>query len=204
MKAKRILAISLCLLLTCGGNLFAQNAQKAEPVSNDEIALHYGRISVPAVAMTFGSLLGIVFTGGHFDPDRIGSSGAIGAEYFHFFNRTFAVGGSAVFENCFMSWDEKTGTDSHGNPVTEPAHSSNTPFVSLLPGIKLRWFYKPHVAMYSKFCAGILIEPGASTATFNFQVNPAGLEVGSEKVRGFAEAGFGSQGVILAGVRIYL
>ena len=36
---------------------------------------------------------------------------------------------------------------------------------------------------------------------FNFQVSAIGVEVGSPKFRGFAELGYGEQGIALIGLR---
>lgn len=192
--------MSLCLLLTISGNGYAQTVSS----KCDELSLTYGRVSIPAFAMTLGSVLGVVFTGGAAKPEHIYSSGAIGLEYFHYFNGKFAVGGSAVYENFHQEWLTRTGTDQSGEPVYEPGSVSNEAFVSVMPAIKFRWFNRTHFGMYSKACAGVLLQPSSDSVSFGFQASPLGMEAGSSTVRGFAEFGLGTQGMVLAGVRVSL
>jgi|GEM_PF-6662695 len=87
---------------------------------------------------------------------------------------------------------------------------------------RARWYYmqKEKIAMYGKLGAGVIVaffdddkksssssssdkknEDEDISTRFALQVSPFGIEVGGQTLRGFAEAGFGEQGVIQLGVR---
>lgn len=217
MKALRSIALSLILLVFSG--LTASAADRSEgqsqeavsetvstpdpiPFSPNEISLNYGRFSLPGIAMTLGASLGIAFSFGLAKLDKFYSTGAIGLDYFHYFNKNFAVGGSAVFENFHFSWATKNGEDENGDPAYESGQPNDVPFFGILPGIKWRWLYRPHFGMYTKAGVGAMIQGNdASSISFIFQLSPVGMEFGSERVRGFLEVGFGVQGMFVGGIR---
>jgi len=197
------------------------------PVFGDEISLSYGRASLVGVAMTFGAALGAAFTFGLARPHSLHLSGAIGAEYFHYFNEHFAVGGTAVIENAGIDWDTYNGKDSSGNSVYSPGSSNNQWFFTMLPGVKYRWLCRPGFGMYSKACVGGMMsytpsyvtmkkttnkDTGAESVETNvyeaktgwsyaLQVSPIGMEWGKSSWLGYTEVGVGMQGFIVAGVR---
>ena len=82
-----------------------------------------------------------------------------------------------------------------------------------MPAAKYNWVVKKHFSMYSKAALGITCrsESGKDSnskddgggVNFNFHLTGIGLEYGSV-VRIFGEAGFGEQGVFLAGLRLKL
>lgn len=91
-------------------------------------------------------------------------------------------------------------------------------FFTVMPSIKYAWINKPHFTLYSRLGAGVILahevermptdqqhncndKSVRNSAIFAFQISPVGVEWGGQKVRGFAEAGFGQCGAIQAGVR---
>lgn len=216
---KTLLSISLSLILLASSGWTVRAAGMSEgkapevgsetvstsasvPFNPNEISLNYGRLSVPAIAMTFGAVLGTAFTLGQAKIDDFNTTGAIGLEYFHYFNKSFAVGGSAVFENFHFTWATKNGTDEDGNPSYESGKPNKALFVGVLPGVKWRWLYRPHFGMYTKAGVGAMVQTDDTpSVSFIFQLSPVGMEFGSERVRGFFEVGFGAQGMIVGGIR---
>lgn len=81
---------------------------------------------------------------------------------------------------------------------------------SLMPTIRAYWFNNAHFSMYSKASFGgalVICNDGSSKETdcgCIFQVSPIGMEVGGSQLRGFAEIGFGAQGMAMAGIRLAL
>ena len=77
---------------------------------------------------------------------------------------------------------------------------------ALLPNVKWNWMNLKVVSFYSRLGAGASFsrsevggESGKSTQ-FAFQVSPVGVEVGG-RVAAYAEAGIGTSGCLLVGVR---
>lgn len=210
ITAMKKIVFSILLLLAF---TFRSNAQKAE-----EISLQYGRVSIPAIAMTTGAVFGIVFTGGAASLDKICTSGAITAEYFHFFNKHLTVGGAVTVEDVILHWKKKTGEkDENGKSIYVPSTTTNDVFMCVLPEFKYRWLAKEHFGMYSKVGFGAMFvltnDSGSSSESSNdpssnvsiaFQANPIGIEAGNQRVRGFVELGYGVQGMLMGGVRVTL
>lgn len=206
---KKTVALILALALFAGPAM-AQTEEIEEVVPKlprNEFSLSYGRVSIPAFAMTFGMVLGTVFTGGLAAPDDIGSTGAIGFEYFHWCGPKhgeiprFAFGCTTVFEDFHYSFKTVSGKDADGNRIYEPGDPVNCAFVTVMPAVKWRYVVKPHFSMYAKGAAGILADFQSSytsaekdesgeetnvthsaTTTFNFacQVSLLGIEFGGD------------------------
>jgi len=70
---------------------------------------------------------------------------------------------------------------------------------SLLPNVKWNWMNLKVVSFYSFSRSEVGGESGKSTQ-FAFQVSPVGVEVGG-RVAAYAEAGIGTSGCLLVGVR---
>lgn len=205
----------------------ASYAQTGEEYFNDELSLSYGRASVPGIAMTLGAILGAAFTAGLARPDSYQASGAIGAEYYHYFNEHFAVGGDFIFESSRLSWEQYAGKDSDGNSIYRPGTSNTNYFLSLLPGVKWRYLSHPKFGMYTKagFGGMMVYSPSYTTTetttdpdtgnqntdtivhdagrsfSYALQLTLLGMEGGERSVRWFTELGFGMQGLLSAGIR---
>lgn len=197
MKAFKIIAASMMLL--CAASTAFAKSDKTSKVQIpdqtwDEFALTYGRVSIPAFAMNFGAVLGMVITVGNMEIKDVKSTGAIGFDYHHYFNNHFAVGCSTVFENIDMVLVNKSNEE----------RASSDLFISVLPGIKWRWLYREHFGMYTKAGVGVLLQPAnpaGEQLSLGIQLSPVGMEFGGVNFRGFLEAGFGDQGILMAGLR---
>ena len=86
--------------------------------------------------------------------------------------------------------------------------------LSVLPTARLYWFNTNVISVYSKVAAGVsfdyeFVYDSANNPTtefnksnhFSYQVSPVGVELGTKHFRAFAEAGYGVEGLLLAGVR---
>lgn len=200
---KKIIASALVIILAFSAKAGAQTVG----CSSNELSISYGRASIPGIAMTLGSVLGTAFSFGLAKPDQIGSSGALGIEYFHYFNNgRFAVGGLASAEDFRISWMQSNGKDENGETIYEPGPIQHSCFIALMPGVKYRWVSREHFGMYSKACGGGCVVPGSDGASFSWaiQITPIGMEAGNQRVRGFLDLGFGFQGLIMTGVRVTL
>jgi hypothetical protein len=91
---------------------------------------------------------------------------------------------------------------------------SKNSYLTLMPAVKFDWLRKKNFGMYSKLAVGATLrnekydsntssgkDYNDSEVHVNWQVSLVGIEAGSPTIRGFAELGFGEQGIILAGVR---
>lgn len=188
------------------------NPVAAAPVTfhPNEVDLSYGRVSLYAVAFGFSGIMVSALSIGTAVIDELSSSGAVGFGYYHWFNPRFALGGEAAFENIRLGF--KTGSDG-----TKMDPTSNN-LLHIMPSIKGRWVFKEHFGFYSKASLGPAlllsgrevetdsegnktVTPAKLGVSVAFQLSPIGLEFGSTSWRGFAELGFGVQGMVLAGVR---
>ena len=92
----------------------------------------------------------------------------------------------------------------------------NSNYYTIMPAVIFNWLRKSRWGMYSKLGAGYTRGNYSTTGKdssgndtrstsnnnfFNFQVSLVGIEAGNRSVRGFAELGFGEQGLIHGGIR---
>ena len=177
-----ILALSLC------ANAGAQNS------CTHEFAFSYGLGSTSGFVAVTASVFAAIFAA----TVVYTFIGPVAGEYFYHVSDLVGVGAVA----SFAAFRDK------GKPGEAPMTC-----VALLPGVKLDWLRREHFGMYSKLCAGAayLTNQGTDPQTeedagargslfFNFQASLLGAEFGGS-VRGFAEAGVGEQGFVIAGVR---
>lgn len=222
---KKYLASALAALLVSvqlpAGNFVTTGDGYAIPAN--EISVSYGRASVPGFVYTMGGVLGTAFTGGYARmSSSSASTGAIGVEYMRYVHPHVAVGGLITYEDYLLGFDSRTGTDADGEAVYSkgPVQSHHT--FTVMPSVKFPWFSRSHVSMYSKLGAGLAFEyhpevsvsgtdsegnrrteteEGGSQLSFAFQANPVGVDFGGDLARGFAEIGWGYQGLVMMGVR---
>lgn len=160
-----------------------------------------------------------VFTGGQI----IGSTSyenktltpAFSVEYYYHVNKLIGIGAIAGFNgektDIFGSLQFPSG-DTYKGKIGEAKRASFT----IMPAAKFDWLRKKNVGLYSKVALGASIMHEKQTlesedneaevdnytrVIANFHCSLLGVEVGSEKVRGFAEFGMGEQGILLAGIR---
>lgn len=149
---------------------------------------------------------------------------AISVEYFHHLNKTISIGAIGGFNgytsDMYATWQRNTGNGESYTTSKENIGSASKYYITLMPAVKFDWLRKKHFGVYSKLGIGLTYSIEKETqkrdgdgnkvdkkvydeSKFmgNFQVSLLGLEGGSQKVRGFAELGFGEQGIVLAGLR---
>lgn len=178
---------------------------------SNEIGVSYGRMSMYSIGAAFAGIFGSIFTFGLATMDEFSSSGAIGLSYYHWLNPKFAIGAEATYEHVHMTF--KSGVA--GGSV-DPSYFD---FIGVMPSVKGRWIQKKHFGLYSKLSLGAtvisngnVVETDSSgtqttdkeadvSARIALQVTPIGLEFGSGSLRGFIESGFGSAGMLCAGLR---
>lgn len=200
-KKTRKWILAVILATFCFGNAWAE--QPASDYKN-EIGISYGFLS------NFNWLGPYSNRGDAFkdiDFDNKTFIGPVSLEYFHHVKSNLAVG--AVFavgmkkEDVFLIGKEggKSGENTNN-------------YLTLMPAVKYEWMQKKHFNLYSKIAAGAsfgmekykyddakLREHSSHSFYFNFQASLLGIESCGERIRAFAEAGIGEQGLAFIGVR---
>ena len=196
---KRILIMAAVALMTG----MSANAQ-CENLKN-ELSLSYGVGSLAQLGDGIGEGLAMaLFSDTENDDGFI--LGPVSIEYFyHFNNPRLAIGGFV----SYSKWDSdvvKKGGDK------DKVGERNRNYWAVMPAIKWYWVNKNSFGLYSKGAAGAAFlsstDKDLETNTskddsgtyFMFQVSFIGVEFGKQ-FRGFAEAGLGEQGFLLAGIR---
>ena len=182
--------ISVAIMTVVSVN--AQDEQK------NEIGVFYGTGSASNILSVFTSAFAAAA------GDQGSWWGPIGAEYYYHVSPVVGVGAVAVYASC-KAEDEKT----HKDDLSEK-------FITVMPSVKFNWLRKKYFGMYSGLSAGIMIlsispndnakandanAKDETLASFMFQATALGAEFGSERFRGFVEAGLGEKGVFCAGLR---
>ncbi len=163
------------------------NAQNDE--LKNEISIGYGFGSISNIASIYETAFS--FSSG----DQHGFWGPVSVEYQRHLTPMISVGGIATIAGC--SWD---------NGLLKDASST---YIGVMPSAKFNWIHGEHFGFYSKLGAGVMFvhssmkgsnSSSSNSTSFTFQVSALGVEFGSQ-FRGFAELGFGEQGVLVAGLR---
>ena len=200
MKTKLTILFVFALVL-CG----AQNAQ-AENYDDgivNEVSFSYGALSSSGIISIFNHVWDGLF-GAKYDNSSF--IGPISAEYFYHVSPVFGVGVIGVFSR------EKEDVIQNNEVCGE----QTSKFITVMPAVKFNWLRRSNWGLYSKAAFGYsranynttgkdsdgkTIENKSHCNYANFQASLIGVEAGSANVRGFAEAGFGEQGMFLAGLR---
>ncbi len=188
---KILLVVAIACMAT---SVFAQKTE----LRKDELRMLRHEVSVSyGAAVTTNWLDGFndFWTGLFTDSDTsIQGWGAITAGYNFRLTRNFSLGAQAVYS-----------TNKNGFKNSDLQFTNR--YWSVMPNAKWNWLNLRIVTLYSRAAAGISfakakVDGGESdTSTqFAFQVSPIGIEVGG-RLAGYAEAGIGVSGSIMAGVR---
>ena len=176
-------------------------AQSDSRESKHEIAASYGSLSNSDWLNIFENVIGAIF-GETYKDDTF--FGPIGLEYFYHFKPWLGVGVITTYGQLVQ--DGYKGDDKVGK-------KSNYYFTAL-PAVKFDWLRRDVIGLYSKLGAGVTMRreirefdgdraeynTDKTDFHFNWQVSLIGIEVG-KSLRGFAEGGFGEQGVLMLGLR---
>lgn len=199
---KIFLLVLVAAMAVCGApNAWSQVNTEDEP--RNEFALGYGAVNSTNALDGFSNVIGSMFGARYKNGKFIGP---FSAEYFYHISPLFGVGGIGVFNHHshdVLQNDQVTGK-----------RTSN--YFTIMPAVKFNWLRKDKWGMYSKAGVGYTraeykttgidaegdkVKDRSSDNFVNFQVSLVGIEAGNRSVRGFAELGFGEQGLIHGGVR---
>ncbi len=198
-------ALSLLLLTALPSKAYGQKYERSVP--DAELNIGYGLFTVGDFAITFGQGLAMVFSLGHYNLKNMYLTGAFSVEGYLKTADWLYVGAIASYERIGGDIYNKSGTvtNADGTKTNQYEYKGKMHYDMLLPMLSLKpfWFNHARVSMYSKLAAGgFFILPGAEgdpSASFGFQVSPVCVEFG-RSWRGYAELGFGMQGILNIGV----
>lgn len=178
---KKLLVLSVFLLL-CGFR--TANAQ----LGRGELSVGYGFAPVTNwIGAYSDELLGIL----DMRDASMESWGGISVNYTFRVIAGLGVGGTFVYS---------------GNKQRLEGQKVSTSYYSVLPHLKMRWLNLRIFALYSRVGVGLTFTRSSgegerwSARQLAFQVSPIGVEVGT-KVALYAEAGIGTTGSLVAGMR---
>lgn len=194
----KILLIIFCIYCLSTSNAFSQEYADTLKRTN-ELAVSAGCIS--GMGSIFGVVSGI--------SDDIASrndytqttkhTGTYGLDYYHHFNKWLRIGGKFVYEG----FNTRVTNDSTGNVVQK----SNISLFTLMPSVQFSYLNKRCVKLYSGIDIGATFSlqniDGAFTnqnCIFAINLTLIGIRVGNERIFGLAEANFGYDAFIKAGV----
>lgn len=170
------------LFLMVVAAMMATVSVNAQDEWQNEIAVAYGSGSNTDIVSSIGV--------GMFTGKQISYWGPVSVEYFRHFSSGLGFGAIAAVGGC--KWKNNG--------------SATTTYFTFMPAVKYNWLVKNHFGMYSKGAVGITVardsgdDKSKSRSEFNWQASFVGMEFGSA-FRGFAEFGFGEQGIIVLGLR---
>ena len=193
---KKLLMMAAVAIMTA----MSAQAQEFDYETKHEVAVSYGIGSCSQIIDVFEEIGGAMF-GAKLENEKF--FGPVSAEYFYHCKPWLGVGGIVAFGQ--NKQDAMSGHDKIGE--------SKNSYYTLMPAVKFDYLRKKHFGIYSKVAIGATLrneeydsnndsnDYDNSTVHVNWQLSFVGVEAGSPAVRGFAELGFGEQGIVLAGLR---
>ena len=228
VKTSTFLKTMAAAVILCGASLNAQAQNSGYYDTKDEVAVAVGVGSNSQIINAFSSIFSVMgealissmLTGGQF----VGSTTyenekdipALSVEYFHHLSPCVSIGGIAAFNGTSSDMYCKLRHTDGSTVTNEKVGSSHKYYFSVMPAAKFDWLRKKNFGLYTKIAVGATYYSEKqkqdvngdkkevhddSGVRFNFQASLLGVEVGSQKFRGFAEFGVGEQGIALAGLR---
>ena len=173
----------------------------------------------------FGRAIGTIMTFGLVDPNSItdktkvdeSSTPTFSVQYLYRVSPKLKVGALAAYQRTSA---KLLMADSYGG-YNQVAKATND-YIIVMPTVKAMWIENKTIGLYSKVAAGICIasnkaemtngvterNPGELTnqiksdkgTRFAYQISAIGFEIGSKRLRGFAELGYGFQGIGQVGI----
>ena len=228
VKTSNLLKSMMAAILLCVASLNAQAQNDEYYKTKDEVAVTIGAGSNSQIINAFSSIFSVMgealITGTMTGGTYIGTTTyenekdipAISVEYFHHLSPIVSIGAIAAFNGTTSDMYCKFQRTDGSSTTKERVGSSSKYYFTLMPAAKFDWLRKKNFGLYSKVAVGATYASekqkqdvngdkkevhSDNEIRFNFQASLIGLEVGSEKLRGFAELGVGEQGIALVGVR---
>ena len=190
------------ILMVVAALMATMTVQAQNEDLKNEIGVSYG-LGVSLIGDGLGNGLGNLLgnmSGYKYENDS--QFGSLSVEYFRHLNGNPKLAFGGIFS--YSRYGEDVYKD--GSKVGD----RNRNYYTLMPAMKYSWINKHHFALYSKVAVGGTLASSKSTENgksennsklyFMGQVSAIGVEFGSQ-FRGFVEAGFGDQGMLMAGLR---
>ena len=201
---------SLLLIALFSSTVCISAAEKADDFKKHELSVSYGYFPVTEWAGAFGkALLFPILTVGTVHEDQNSTfSGAINLDYNCRLNKRVGVG-------VGVSYAYGKGSVTYKILGTESSYPVYNNYLSIMPKVKLNWINLRVFTLYSVVGLGLTMDFYNSTTTndnrevvnnrgtdfmFAYQVSPIGMEFG-KNVCFFMEAGIGTSGTLIGGVR---
>jgi len=164
--------------------------------NHNEISLTYGYPTFTDVEMGLGMAIGsvlIIPLGSKLGS--VNTKGALALEYQHYIpSARISFGGLISYEAMDITFVSKDDP----SKVTSTDKAS---YITLMPSAKCVWFNRKHVGMYSRLAVGIMTTTDEINIGPAFQIDPVGVEFGGQRLRGFAQLGFGNVGIFQLGIK---
>lgn len=209
-----LVAFLLSLFLLAPTAAFAASKGKKATWKKDfkqnDWQIGYGYLSCIKIVDALGDVEMSDVTQANVETKNRQTIGAITAQITHRKHRAVSFGIALSYEqtkeDCVRSYNKEVSTK-----VGELTNR----YISATPLLRFNWVdYCGKVLLYSKLAAGITFIGDKYTNMsesnydvksqkqhyFAYQVSPIGVTIGSRKFGGFIEAGFGTQGVVQAGL----
>ncbi|MCH5331048.1 MAG: hypothetical protein J1E33_01420 [Alistipes sp.] len=187
-------------LLLCSQSVSAQKSINVDviPLYRNEIAASYGFLTHTNIGDPATSTLMNIISG---HKIRMSHLGGFNLQYMHALSNKLYIGGAVTYE---------IGKSKDGQSALAPKISGN--YITIMPTLKYYWYDSKHFGVYSRVGGGVTISSYGITpqagrkqstvrADMAFQASALCIEAGAQWIRGFLECGYGSQGVLLAGVK---
>lgn len=211
MKKTILMAVTLLMMA------INMNAQEGYEDTKHEVSIAFGVGSTTQLHDSYGDI-GNALLGWENKNEKY--TGPMYAEYYYHLNEWLGIGSIFAFGNYKNSKPdlfESYYTDDNGN-IAFYGRVAKSSYYTLLPAIKFNFVRKTHFGLYSKAALGVTLRTESieyidydtrkndyndseNSWLLNWQLSFIGVEAGSPYLRGFAELGYGEQGVVSAGIR---
>lgn len=216
---RNAILLILAALLTCTtATAGKKKATWAKGYTQNDWTLGYGFKSVISLSSSFEDMEMSNVTHQTLTADDRQSIGAISLGFTHRSGQKVSFGLQAAFEmtkqNCMINESKFAADGSKVNNYIKVGELSSR-YITVTPLLRFNWVEKNKgkLTFYSKLAAGItFIGDSFDSQTevnyeveskkqhfFGFQVSPLGLMIGT-KLGGFVEVGYGSYGIVQAGL----
>lgn len=204
-RSALLLAVALLLLLSSSPSAWCRG--NGSPLPKGELNISYGLFNVGEFVMTFGQVLAMGLSLGNYSVKNLYFTGAFAVEGYFKASDWLYAGAIVGYEHMGGDQYNKSGTVTHDNGSSEALYEykGKAGIDMIMPMLSLKpfWFNRETVSMYSKIAGGAFcLLPGgddSGSVSFGFQLSPVCIEFG-RSWRGFAELGFGMQGILNAGI----
>lgn len=228
VKTSTFLKSMMTVILLCSVSLNIQAQNDEYYKTKDDLAVSVGVGANSQIINAFSTIFSVLgealitssITGGTFvgttTYENEKDIPALSVEYFHHFSPVVSIGAIAAFNGTTSDMYCKFQRTNGESATKEKVGTSSKYFFTVMPAAKFDWLRRKNFGLYSKVAVGATYASerqkqdvngekkevhSNNEIRFNFQASLIGVEVGSQKLRGFAEFGVGEQGIAQAGVR---